>query len=154
MADLSFTFDSAKRHSDIQIVGGDFLLDDTLQTAVELSLFTDKRATLDEIRTFQAGLQSRQSRRGFWANTFKRLSQGSGLWLLQREKKTAANLARAKKFCDESLNWMLETGVVQSVSTLAEYSGSALIIIVSITKPDGQAAGFQYQYAWDSLEVI
>ena len=124
----------------------------SLQVAVEISLFTDRRATLDEIRLVQGGIRERQSRRGYWANTFKANPQGSGLWLLQREKKTQANLARARVFCNASLKWLVDTGVVQSVSTTAEYAGDALVIVVSIIKPDGQEAGFRYQYAWDSLE--
>jgi phage gp46-like protein len=154
MSDISFIFDSDKGHSDIQIVGGDFLLDDTLQTAVEISLFTDRRATTSEIQTFQRGIQERQSRRGYWANFFKEFAQGTGLWLLQREKKTQETLSRAKTFCNDSLNWMVQEGIVALVSTETSFDGAALVIVVSITKPDGQEAGFKYQFAWDNLTVI
>ena len=153
MADLSFIYDQDKRHNDIKIVGGDFLLSDEIETAVELSLFSDRRATLDEIQTFQSGVRERQSRRGFWANTFKEFSQGSGLWLLQREKKTASTLARARKFCTDSLQWMADEGIVASITPTVSFSGDALVIHVAVVKPDGQDGTFKYQSSWDSLEV-
>jgi phage gp46-like protein len=127
----------------------------SLRVAVELSLFTDRRATLDEIQTFQAGIRERQSRRGFWANTFKKHARGSGLWLLQREKKTQTTLARAKKFCTDSLQWLIDEGVVQSITPTVSFAGDALVIHIAVVKPDGTSdAPFRFQSSWDSLEVI
>lgn len=154
MADVSFIYDSEKGYSDIQIVDGDILLADTLQTSVEISLFTDRRATTAEAQIVQRGIKERQSRRGYWANFFKDNAQGSGLWLLQREKKTQETLSRAKTFCNDSLAWLVSDGIAQSVATETSFDGDALIISVSIAKPDGQDAGFKYNFAWDSLRVI
>lgn len=126
----------------------------SLQVAVEMSIFTDRRATTAEIQQFQSGIQERQTRRGFWGNTFKDYTQGSGLWLLEREKKTNETLSRAKVYCNDSLQWLVDGGVVESVETETSFDGDALIITVSITKPDGQPAGFKYQFTWDSLEAI
>jgi phage gp46-like protein len=126
----------------------------SLQVAVELSLFTDRRATLDEIRTFQGGMKGRQSRRGLWANSFKKHTQGSGLWLLQREKKTNSTLSRAKKACIESLQWLIDDGVVRSITVEVEFVGDSIIILVSVVKPDGQDGTFKFQSSWNALEVI
>jgi phage gp46-like protein len=126
----------------------------SLQVAVELSLFTDRRATLDEIRTFQGGMKGRQSRRGLWANSFKKHTQGSGLWLLQREKKTNSTLSRAKKACTESLQWLIDDGVVRSITVEVEFIGDSIIILVSVVKPDGQDGTFKFQSSWNALEVI
>ncbi len=126
----------------------------TLQIAVELSLFTDRRATADEIEDFQPNAQRRASRRGYWANTFRDYVQGSGLWLLERAKKTATTLSRAQTYATTSLAWMVTEGVAKSVNASASFDGDALILIVTITKPDGQEEGFRFQFAWDSLEVI
>ena len=109
-------------------------------------------ATTDEIRRFQAGTQRRQSRRGYWPNTYKENVQGSGLWLLQREKKTAENLSRAKTYCEEAIQWLIDDGVILSADVTTEYDGEALVINIVIMKPDGQEE-FKYQYAWDALEA-
>jgi phage gp46-like protein len=150
MADLSFIFDKDKNHSDVQIVGGDFLLSDELQTAVELSIFSDRRASTDEAQRMQLG-QDRLSRRGYWANGFRKVEQGSGLWLLQREKRTQETLSKAKTFCEEALGWMTRGGIAQSVTVDTSFSGSALIINIQLIKPDGQSSGFKFDFAWDGL---
>lgn len=125
----------------------------SLQVAVELSLFTDRRATSDEIEKFQRGAQKRTSRRGYWANSFREHVQGSGLWLIDREKRMAETIARAQSYATDALQWMTAEGVAQSVAATAEFDGSILVLIVAIRKPDGQDVGFKYNFAWDSLEV-
>ena len=151
MADLSFIYDQKKRHSDIQIAGGDFVIGDSLQTSVELSLFTDRRATDSEYSLIAGNTQARKPRRGYWANSFKATKQGSGLWLLQREKRTAETLSRAKVYATSALAWMVKEGIAKSVAAETSFDGTALIVAVSITKPDGTEAGFKYDFAWESL---
>ena len=163
MADIAFTYENERGYSDIQIKDGDFLLCDTraidgtivssLQVAVEISLFTDRRATADEINGFKRGQPARTSRRGYWANFFRDNVQGSGLWLLDREKRRAETIARAQTYATDALNWMVLEGVAQTVAASASFSGTILILDVTIRKPDGQDVGFKYNFAWDSLEV-
>lgn len=122
----------------------------SLQVAVELSLFTDRRATADEIRQFQIG-QERESRRGYWANSLKKYPMGSGLWLLYRETRSEANLERAKTYCEEALNWLVKEGVADSVEVDASFSGEKLILVVKITKPDGQSEDFKFDHVWGGI---
>jgi len=167
--DIAYLYDSEKGFSDMKIIGGDFLLCDSprfdpttskdilkssLQVAVELALFTDRRATTEEIRDFQQGRIERISRRGYWANTYKDNRQGSGLWLLSRAKRTQTTLSKAETYCTDSLQWMIDVGVIESVDPSASYSGEALVLQINITKPDGQGYEFRWQFTWDGIEEL
>jgi phage gp46-like protein len=154
MADLSFKYDSEKGFADISIVNGDFKIGDELETAVGLSLFTDRRSTASEAQIIQLTVQGRQSRRGYWANTFRPVAQGSGLWTLERAKSIPETESRARRYCNDALNWLIADGIAKDVSTTASIDGDTLSILVSITKPTGENAEFNYEFAWDSIEVI
>ncbi len=150
MGELSFKFDKDKNFADIQIVGGDFLLGDDLETAIGLSLFTDRRATSAEIKEFQSGITDRQSRRGYWANTFRSIDQGSGLWLLSRSKRQEITRSRAEALALESLQWILSDDIAEAVDVVATLSGaSGLDIQVRILKPSGEDLNFKYQFVWE-----
>jgi phage gp46-like protein len=91
-------------------------LDDTLETAVAISLFTDARATDDELRI--AGL-TKQSNRGWWGDTYPHVPGfvlGSKLWLLARAKKDdATSLLLARQYTLEALQWLIDDGVADSI---------------------------------------
>jgi phage gp46-like protein len=167
--DIYYAYDKEKRFSDMKIIGGDFLLCDaprynpatgksvfvsSLQVAVELALFTDLRASTEEIRQFQIGQSDRMSKRGYWANTFKNVPQGSKLWLLTRAKRTQATLTRAITFSKEALQHLIDDGIVANITPSASFSGEALILIIGITKPDGQGIEFKWQFTWEGIEAL
>lgn len=149
MSDLSFKYDKEKGFADIQTAVGDFVFGDDLETAIGLSLFTDRRASSQEIKEFQVGIIERQSRRGYWANTFRDVPQGSGLWLLYRSKKQAITRARAESYALESLQWLKQNGVAASVDVTATLTGaSGLDIAVRVIKPSGEDLNYKYQFVW------
>ena len=149
MADLSFKYDSVKGFADIGIADGDFVFGDDLETAVGLSLFTDRRASNAEIKEFQSGITDRQSRHGYWANTYRDFVQGSGMWLLSRSKKQELTRSRAESYALESLQWLKDDGIAASVDVSASFIGaSALDITIGITKPSGEDLNYKYQFAW------
>jgi phage gp46-like protein len=149
MSDISFKFDSDKGYADIQTADGDFVLGDPLETAIGLSLFTDRRATNQEIREFQTGIIERQSRRGYWANTYRDFTQGSGLWLLSRSKRQEITRSRAEAYALECLQWLKQDGVAKSVDAFVSLSGqSGLDIQIRITKPAGEELNYKYQFVW------
>ena len=122
----------------------------SLEVACGLSLFTDRRATVAEIKEFQTGITERQSRRGFWANTFRSFSQGSGLWLLSRSKRQEITRSRAETYAIESLQWLKDDGIAQDVEVEAALSGrSGLDLQVRVLKPSGEELNYKYQYVWE-----
>lgn len=129
--------------------GVDLSLDgrDPLESAVTLSLFTDRRALPADALPEEGG-----DRRGWWGDSFAAAPIGSRLWLLAREKATTEVAMRAKDYCAESLKWMVERGLAQRVDVVTEWQDDGLLAIAtSITKPDGSLA--RYQHLWSSYVV-
>ncbi len=150
MSDLSFKFSKTAGFADLAIENGDFKLGDDLETAVCLSLFTDARASDAEIREFQEGILERQSRRGYWANDFRDIKQGSLLWLLSRSKRLELTRSRAESYAVQALQWLKDEGIAQSVDVTATLFGaSGLDLAISITKPSGETLNYKYQFAWE-----
>ena len=122
----------------------------SLEVAVGLSLFTDRRASESEINEFQSGITDRQSRRGYWANTFRNIIQGSGLWLLSRSKRQEVTRSRAEAFALTSLQWLKDDGIAQDVEVQATLTGrTGLDIQVRVIKPSGEDLNFKYQFVWE-----
>jgi len=145
---------------DLDLTEGDFAFDselqdlefdESLETAVIISLFTDRRANEDDILPDPNNLD----RRGWWGDlttSFEDDQIGSRLWLLEREKTLESVLVRAKEYTREALHWMIEDGVAVKIETEAERQGTPgndiLAISGKIFKPDGTVVPFKYSAQW------
>ena len=112
--------------------------DDGLETAVIISLFSDKRATETELR--DAGLKQ-DHLGGWWGDSFPEIDGdvlGSKLWLLQRATRTQATLDLAELYAADALQWLLTDKVAQTVTSTASFFGTTglLIIAIEIQRPD------------------
>lgn len=94
--------------------------DADLETAVLLSLFTDRRADPDDTLP---GAPS--DTRGWWGDTPPAGEPpdpiGSKLWLLSREKQTNDVRLRAEDYCRDALAWMLDDGAADQIDVSASY---------------------------------
>jgi phage gp46-like protein len=153
MTDLALHFASGAWSADLSIVAGDLATDDGLRTAVIISLFTDARARADDPLP-----QADADRRGWWGdcgNADPNDRTGSRLWLLTRAKAVPVTAIRARDYCREALDWLVEDGVASSVdveATLAlvnaARASAALLIRVTIVRPTG--ARLAIDYLWDA----
>jgi len=134
---------------DVEIKNGDVVRDDGLETAVTISLFTDRRVTEEE-KPYLAN-----SKRGYWGDLFSEIDgdkMGSRLWTLEREKRTTEVLRRAEDYTREALQWLIDDGVVLSISAIASYDNNKFINIdVKIIKPLGNES--RYKILWDKQEL-
>ena len=85
-----------------------------LQSAVTLSLFTDRRAP-------EGWRPEIADRRGWWGDSVAAAGAspvvtGSHLWLLRNEVASAQNAELAKIYAEEALAWMVESKVAASVT--------------------------------------
>ena len=133
---------------DILIAGLDLARDDGFETAVIISLFTDRRATPEQVPVELP----QDDLRGYWGDVRPEVegdTTGSLLWLLSREKQTPQTLARAEQYCREALAWMLEDKVASLVEVAAEYGATGWMLIqIDIYRPDGSAVRYRYNYEW------
>lgn len=142
MPDIMLTLDSQTLVSDIDVLRGDLALDEGLQTAVIISLFTDARA--ENTDTLPDG---ETSRRGYWADDVTD-RVGSKLWLLGREKMLPAVAARARQYVQDALAWMVSNGIAANITVETELQQpDRLLIGLTITRGTNR----DYDYLWQGL---
>src|SRR5262245_62053734 len=120
----------------------------SLETAVVLSLFTDRVANDDDALPDDTG-----DRRGWWSETGLSLSDhmGSRLWLFAREKRTEAVRLRLDQVVRECLAWLVRDRVARKVDVAVEYPRGTLDrvdILIVVTKADGRRLDFRYELVW------
>jgi phage gp46-like protein len=135
---------------DLVLFGFDLQRDDGLETAVIISLFTDRRASAEQIPPEYP----QDDLRGYWGditNASASDQTGSLLWLLAREKELPQTLSRAEQYCREALAWMIDDLVSTRVEVTASYySRGWMLLVIDIYRPTGQAVRFQYNYEWSA----
>jgi len=131
---------------DVVVVNSDLLTDDSLETAVLVSLFTDRRASVEQLPAGET------DQRGYWGDIVPPVEGdtiGSLLWLLAREKATSETLSRAREYCQEALAWMIDDKIATSVDVAAEWIRAGVMgIAIQINRPDGSTVGYRYDYNW------
>jgi phage gp46-like protein len=140
---------------DLVMTAGDLALDDGLNTAILLSLFSDRRAEPADELPEPSG-----SRRGWWGDVLAadgRDRLGSRLWLLTRRKQTPETRKLFEEFTKEALAWLIDDGVAIRVDVAAEWKARGTLEVEAvIVRPTGESVKFGY--AWDAeiekLEVI
>lgn len=144
---------------DANLMEGDFVFDEVaqdlefdegLETAVIISLFTDRRANFDDI------LPDPDNRdlRGWWGDLASPLVEGdqigSRLWLLEREKTLKTVLVRAKQYAEEALQWMIEDRIATKIEVDVERQGvvgsDILALQVRIRQTEGIEKILALQY--------
>lgn len=146
MADIAL--EMGEWGGDIVIDGLDLARDDGLETSVIISLFTDRRATPEQVPVELP----KDDLRGFWGDVRPVVEgdfTGSHLWLLAREKQTTQTLSRAKQYTEEALQWMIDDKIATRVEVFVEYVAMGWMgIAIDIYRPDSSPAQFRYQYEW------
>lgn len=157
MTDLALTWDPEAAAADLAITANDLASDEGLETAVLLSLFTDRAAEPGDV------LPERDTdRRGWWADALPVVDGdklGSRLWLLARSKATPDVPSRVEEYAREALAWLTEDRVASKVDVIAEFlrdtAGSAIgwALGVDVYRPDrSDPVSFRYGAAWAAQE--
>lgn len=127
--------------------------DDGLETAVILSLFTDRLADPEDVLPDTSG-----NRRGWWGDTYADIQGdriGSRLWLLHREKQRALVLARAQEYARESLQWLIADGIARSVEVGAEFIRAGVLALqVTVARATGAPLRFRFESFWSGSNAV
>lgn len=127
---------------DLALEGGAFRAGSGLQTAVILSLFSDRRAGDDD------ELPDENYRGGWWADGLNEDNHrlGSRLYLLRRSKATPETLRRARFYAEEALAWLVADGIAREVRAIATGAGEVLRLDIEIMLTEGTARSFAFDY--------
>lgn len=114
---------------DLELANGDLVMDPGLATATIVSLWTDRRATLDD------GLAVDDDPRGYWGDR-EGDRWGSHLWLLERAKHTDDTLREAEHAARMSCDWMRRVGIAQRVTARASWAETGHLRVELTVEPD------------------
>lgn len=129
--------------ADWSVVPGDLLQGDDLQTAIYISLFTDRLARDDD-------QIDGNDRRGWWGDTGDDYQIGSRLWLLRRQKLTTAIAGKAVDFAKEALQWLLDDGIVSSIDVRTRIIyPRTLIMGIAYQEPGKEHQNVRYSWVWE-----
>lgn len=155
MTDIRAVFIGEKMVSDYALDTGALQADPGLETAVVISLFTDRRAEPDDELP-----DGTSDRRGWWGDVAPPIVNGraidghrlgSRLWLLGREKQLQSVVERARQYAREALQWMIEDGVCERIDVIAEIVRTGVLGLgITIYRPNADAVTFQFDHAWSA----
>lgn len=135
---------------DIVIENGDLKADDGLETAVLISLFSDRYQDPDELPAGD------DDPRGWWADS--ELSEptddeiGSLIWISERGKNDSTTRNRIEDSIREALQWMVDDGIADSVAVTSErISQTQSNFSLEVRKPSGENVPFKF--LWDAQEL-
>ena len=148
--DIAISWDAALSRGDwVLSADGDLETGGDLQTAILISIFTDAMAAPDDVIP-----DGTNDPRGWWGDEFDSQHPiGSKLWLLDRAKQTQKTLNRAFSYLSESLQWLIDDGVVGRFDIQVQWvRASFLGASITAYSPQGSVmnAG-QYLWAWNGV---
>ena len=147
-SDIKIQFNDLTQEFDFVYNNGDLLREEGLETAVLISLFTDRRANEDD-ELINAG-----EYRGWWGDLLSEDDQiGSRLWLIKGQKATQSNVILAKEYIQEALQWMLDDGVVAKIDVETEAQGppehKILAARIRLWYTDGNVVSIKFENLWE-----
>ncbi len=131
--------------ADIRVSGSDLYRDPGFETAVLVSLFSDRRADPEDPLP-----DHEDTRRGFWGDALAGSPLGSKLWLLGRAKLTDATFRQAEQYVAESLAWMKDDGIADRIEVSARRGGrNEVIFSCKVVRLDNSNVLFRWYLNWE-----
>ena len=151
-SDIKLIWDNDTQEADIDFIDEDLVRENGLESAVIMSLFTDRRAKEDDT------LDDKNDLRGWWGDRLDVDANddkiGSRIWLLERSKTTNQTIVKLKEYILEALDWMVEDGVAMKVDAEVERQGDPgndrLAFSVTIYKIDGNNETYKFDDLWNN----
>lgn len=146
--DVGF-FDVGGTSPDMVIENGDLKPDNGLETAALITLFSDKRVTLEELP------EGESDARGWWADLVADPEDdeiGSKLWLLDRRKTLNVTASEMESILADAFNWLIEDGLTSELVIDSEIVDSEEIKgTINISRPSGE--NIPLKFAWDGQKL-
>ncbi|TCK39641.1 phage gp46-like protein [Paraburkholderia sp. BL8N3] len=145
--DIQIFWDAANNRGDWKTMGPVLSTGGDLETAILVSLFTDRMAAPDDEIPDGSG-----DPRGWWGDAGNAHQTGSRLWLLQRAKQTTETLQRAYDYIAEALQWLIDDGIVARLDITVEWTRESFLgANVVAHQQDGTKVSTAYSWAWNGI---
>jgi len=147
--DVGF-FDVGSECPDLVIEGGDLKADNGLETPALISLFSDRRVSLEELP------RGELDRMGWWADLISEVEGdliGSRYWVLERNGKVSnPTVVELESILRQTFEWMIDDGIASRVVVSGERFGVDQIRgTVQIFRPNGDDIPFKF--IWDGQQL-
>jgi phage gp46-like protein len=147
MSDTTTSWIPALGRGDWALNGAQLQAGSDLQSAVLISLFTDREAEPDDVIP-----DGTMNPRGWWGDAGQPYKIGSRLWLLSRAKQSKDTLDRANKYIAEALKWFLDDGVVARFDITTEWTRSSQLgAKVVAYRNDGTSMALNFASVWKGI---
>ena len=152
--DIMIKWSTGEQSADFVLNGEiDLSTDAGLETAIVISLFTDRRAEGEELPSGETRLK------GWWGDSVAEAEGdriGSKLWLLYREKHLSEVAKRAKEYTEDALRWLTETKAARKVEVETELLPNGMLAIgARILRPGAnEATAYRFNYNWQMQEAV
>lgn len=115
-----------------------------LETAILISLFSDREASSDDVISDGTG-----DPRGWIGDVDQDYKIGSRLWLLERAKQTQETLRLANDYIAESLQWLIDDSVVARFDITTEWTRPGMLGANLVAyQQSGAAIAFNFSWVW------
>lgn len=151
--DITTLWNTQAAHGDYMVVQAWLGSGSDLETAVLISLFSDRLANVDDVIVDSSDPPDPRG----WACDDLTQPIGSRLWLLERSTNNSQVPVDAKIYCTEALQWLITDGIAEKIDITCELqspngSGPKIMLAIQIVVwQQGQPTTFRYAYAWQQL---
>lgn len=138
-------------HGDYRMAGADLAGGADLATAVLISLFTDSRASADDVIPDSApGVAA--DPRGWWGDLGADRPVGSKLWLYVQRKALPDTLTAVNNAIQAALQWLIDDGVAAGVDVVTQYiARGQLGAWVTVRRQNGATQTITVAWPWSQL---
>lgn len=113
-----------------------------LETAIIISLFTDREANPDDVIS-----DGTRDPRGWIGDVDQPYKVGSRMWLLDRAKQTTETLRRANDYIAEALQWLVADRVVARFDITTQWSAPTMLA-ATVVAYNNQGALIPMNSSW------
>ena len=147
MSDTSTVWVSALGHGDWAQAGADLQSGSDLETAILISLFSDREADTDDVIP-----DGTTDPRGWVGDLGQDYKVGSRIWLLDRAKQTQETLSLANDYIAEALRWLIDDGVVARFDITTEWTKTSMLgALVLAYQNDGSSIPVSFNWVWKAI---
>lgn len=141
MSDVKLYFDEETDSYDFKIVDGDIEVEDSMDTALIVSLFSDARADASEV-------SASNLRRGWWGSEVSDISKdnfGSKLWLLSQARQTPTTLNKGINYARLALGWLTQLKYSKLIDVTGTFIQNGININIKITNYNSETESKAYK---------